>query len=804
MTLRFEGILSPWVGLLLAFAVATVAAFLYWREVRANSQRSTRLLPFIRAAAVFLVLLMLTGPLIHWSRTEQVHGRVLVMVDASKSMGTTDDQMAPAPKARLMKAMGLAKNPPLDDERALRRYLTGNTGKAAVAKFDATARWQRAESILFGSTDLAQKLADGGKSTVEIYALAGKETPLISSDGNRALPYRPEADATDLAAGLRARADDANADAPIIAVVLLSDGQHNQGASPLQAAQSLGHRRVPLYTIGFGASNAPPDLAVTGLDAPDAVHVDDRVRGRVVFQDGMPAGKPFTLRIETQAPPGASGQPRLLFESKLNTRGDGARRADFDFPMGLAAQQQIDALTSNDMEVMSLPVALRVTLTPVQGERNTANNTAELMVRAVRGRRKVLIVDGRPRWEFRYLRNLFERDRKWDTNALVSGIDPGGRPWPRGATLGTFPKDRDTLFTYDLIMLGDLPPALLRPEEIDWLRGFVADRGGGLVLIDGPRGNLRLFAGTPLGPLWPVQATAANAGAGPWVLRATQRGAALGALDLGAGEEQWRDMKAPRWLAGVEALPGAETLLEAAAGQLVTPAVVTRRFGAGKVWYQAFDESWRWRYDVADTYHRRYWNQVADAVMETPYAVRDKFVSLDVGSPSYDAGANAEIRALVRDAAGKPVAKPDAVATLLRDGAKVASIPLTPDENGGGRLRARTDALAPGRYDVSVSVKGVAPDQMKARVSFNVRGAAAGELANLTLNSALLNGMADAAGGKYFNEENAADVAGEIASLARTRTIESSYALWHNWPWFVPIVLLLSLEWILRKRAGMV
>ena len=39
--------------------------------------------------------------------------------------------------------------------------------------------------------------------------------------------------------------------------------------------------------------------------------------------------------------------------------------------------------------------------------------------------------------------------------------------------------------------------------------------------------------------------------------------------------------------------------------------------------------------------------------------------------------------------------------------------------------------------------------------------------------------------------------------MTQGRVIESDTVLWQSWWWFAPIVLLLTVEWIIRKRAGM-
>ena len=129
---------------------------------------------------------------------------------------------------------------------------------------------------------------------------------------------------------------------------------------------------------------------------------------------------------------------------------------------------------------------------PLAGEASTSNNEAPLRLAAIVQRQKVLLLDGRSRWETRYLRNLFERDEQWDVNAILAGPGVQQQELLRGPEAGQFPENRDQLFGYDLIVLGELELALLSAAEQRWLRNFVELRGGGLILIDGQRGTLKL------------------------------------------------------------------------------------------------------------------------------------------------------------------------------------------------------------------------------------------------------------------------------------------------------------------------
>ncbi|MGV4403377.1 hypothetical protein ACPWSK_25890, partial [Pandoraea pneumonica] len=66
-----------------------------------------------------------------------------------------------------------------------------------------------------------------------------------------------------------------------------------------------------------------------------------------------------------------------------------------------------------------------------------------------------------------------------------------------------FPPTRQELFTYDLLILGDIPisdpklPHGLDAERAQWVRDFVAE-GGGLVVIAGRQHAPASFARTPL------------------------------------------------------------------------------------------------------------------------------------------------------------------------------------------------------------------------------------------------------------------------------------------------------------------
>ena len=917
--LRFIGEWQLWLGVSVAAVLAAAAWRLYWRETRRRTDALRWLLPTLRALVVFLLVLMLTGPVLNHRTIIGELAHVLLFVDASESMTFTDEQMETPRKLFIAQQLGwlsadkfdvslkraaehlhaaqqlaasaksglpavefnelvqnftrevesaaelltkvkvdvwpavaaqntkflqelltparklTATEPSRDAARIVRELsaLTATAGKwekdlrqtlndyvtrvaampspdirAALERFDKTTRWQRLEAMLMGGapSPLAQMAA---KHHLELTALVGqKGEPLWWPEAGKLDPnmkapqvfsLAPTNNTTDLSDAVRARVLDLK-ETQRTAVVLFSDGQHNDGTSPAETAKMLGNRNTPVFTVGLGTQNLVQDLAVLDVKGPETIFPDARVRGEIALKDDMKPGMPFTLKIEHHG--------QVLWEKNLLTEQKHTRAVEFDFPAKefIAAELKRQ---DKDLTVAALPLNLKVSATVLEGEKSTNNNTGSLRFTAITQKPKLLLLDGRPRWEFRYLRNLFERDQRWEVNALLAGAGGEQRPWQRGLVTGTFPANREALMSYHLIVIGDLPQLQIRTDELEWMKEFVERRGGGLVFLDGRQEQLSRFTNSALASLFPVTWRGAAIDGAPVKFKLKAAGNTLAPLMLTSdaleNAQLWAALPGPHWVAPAFALPGSETLVEAVAADRVVPALVFRRYGAGRVLYAAHDESWRWRYNVGDLHHQKFWNQVSKWIMEPPFPVQDKFVSLDSGPANYQPGQSADIRIRVRDAEGRVQTRANAEAQLFRDGKKVGAVALAADENLGGTFRGRTQPLTPGSYEVRVQVEGLPETAMKARTEFVVAGRSGGgsELTQLNCDEALLRQMASHSGGEFFREEDWGGLVERLKPMSKGKVVESRTILWQSYWWFTTIVLLLVAEWVLRKRAGM-
>ncbi|MEJ7592522.1 MAG: VWA domain-containing protein [Planctomycetaceae bacterium] len=692
--------------------------------------------------------------------------------------------------------------------------------QSALAMFDETPRWRRAELGLSESS--AKVLATlREQHDVEVLMLHGEEvTPQdtvelassLSSQNATASIQTPLpsietfSNITDLSSGIAATQmatasateSEGASPQPKTAVVLLTDGQHNTGPSPLQTARVLGSQGVTFYSVSVGASEQASDLAVVGLEHPDLVFQKDMVRGVMVVRDQMPAGKPFVAQIRYEG--------EVLWQQQLLTQNLPERRIEFEFAIDELVTR-LGAQFASDIKQHAIPLAFDAAIAPLPEESETDNNQRTMRLAAIVSSYKVLIIDGRSRWETRYLRNVFERDEQWSVNTIIAGTGTEDAVLRRGDQDGQFPASRDALFDYDMIIFGEVSPDLFSAQDLEWLQEFVEIRGGGIVFIDGQRGTLLQLADTSLGSLLPVEWLPETIASKPTSLQLTDKGASESALTLAVDVPQnrrfWTELPAPHTLVAVDALPGSEVLVEVNVDGRQRPAMVTRAFGAGRVLYLAFDETWRWRYKVADTWHQRIWNQLAKYVMPRPFAVSDEYVSLDTGSVRYDFGASVDVRVRLLGLDGKPALNATADALIWKDGRVVSTVSLNADNDVPGIYRGRSGALPEGEYEVSVRASGYSESALKARSRFVVLPPESGEMTQTAANEQLLKQMALASGGVFLREEDMDRLPELLSPLSSGRVVESETLIWQSYWWFASIVMLLTVEWVLRKRAGL-
>ena len=244
---------------------------------------------------------------------------------------------------------------------------------------------------------------------------------------------------------------------------------------------------------------------------------------------------------------------------------------------------------------------------------------------------RVLYLEEAPRWEYRYLKNALLRSDP-NVNVQVYLFD-AGRDFPQEATDGTpslqtYPRTREELFAYDVVLLGDVPPerfGALPAERAAWLTLLTefAQAGGGVGFLAGERAMPNRYRDTPIEKLLPVELEPAG-GAGE---KSAITGTFVPRLAMADHEvvqlRSTTEQNTAMWEQGFPPLMAYYPVARAAEGADVVlvhpehrndhgPRVIAAaaQHDRGKTFFLATDETWRWRKPYGEKYQDTFWLNV--------------------------------------------------------------------------------------------------------------------------------------------------------------------------------------------------
>jgi uncharacterized membrane protein len=804
--LNWVGDIPIRVALVLAALLSALSLWLYRRQLR-KSDIGCRgwIIAGLRSMAIAMVVLTLAEPVIEMRTREGELARVTFLIDASRSMSVTE----PA----LDTATGFKQATKTADRFTRAAELLWRDGgilaalqddfDMRVVRFDQQLGgelWSTRSGPAVGTLDMAYDWAPTAWS--EATGLGDVLLDSISST-----EFKPEVDEAARAASARGET-----------LVLLSDGRHNYGRDPLSVTEQLARAGVKIFTIGFGRQPATSELMLQQFVLPERVVRSDTLRGSIILSQRLATGTRFTIQIEQAG--------KSVWQQTAIANDETQRDMGFALPVEELYQRALQEYPQGT-EITHLPLKLTARLSVEGAMHSPSHNSLDGYSLIAAHKSRLLIVDGRNRWETRYLKNAFARDPNWQVDTLiqsnmsVTGLTGGDSV---GSIAKGLPTTVEELSSYDLVILGEAEAPLT--PDLFWaaLRDWVELAGGGLIIIDGARESLRAPQLEILQRLSPVtwqplprnmSATVRrNQGSSQRSLlklrpQLTAVGQRMEALRLDTELETvspprlWSALPELEYVSRVQPLPGAEVWMEAVNEIDQTPLLITRRYGAGRVLFSASDETWRWRYEVAEQVHSRLWLQLAHGIKKSPLSLRNEFVSLDTGAASYATDQAIWLRCELRQADGSPAAGLPATAQITAGGRVVTTLALGEDALPG-RYSAELKGLPEGDYQVSIAAPNFTAQALALRSQFSVVAPPSQEMRELSCNVDLLQAIADRSGGEYLTEASAMDLVELLQPQVRGRIRTSALLLWQSFGWFAAIMLLLVAEWILRKRWGLV
>ena len=617
---------------------------------------------------------------------------------------------------------------------------------------------------------------------------------------------KPAAPATRIGDSLKLLNEETS-DLPLGAVVLLSDGGDNSGGIREDAIDALRARHIPVHTVGFGRERSEHDIEIDdAVIAPRAL-ADSRLAAKITLHQRGYSGGKVGLSIRDVG----SGQSKLLASRTVTLAQDGNLQTEtLMFNVGGAGAK-----------------TLQIAAAALPGEQNTANNAVTRVVNAASDPRRILYVEGEPRWEYKFIRQAEEDDRMVQISSIVRTTE--NKFYRQGLAdpqelAGGFPTRAEDLFVYQGLIVGSVNAGYFSPLQQDLIRQFVDRRGGGLLMLGGQfalgEGDWNASTLTDLLPtVLPTQIGTFHREADPksGVTHCTAELAPAGVDsvitrlvdDPTANAAKWKKLP---YLMDYED-PGAPKPGASVLANMITPEgrklplLITEDFGHGRTAIMATGGSWRWQMSspLGDTAHDLFWQQLLRwLVSDTPGHVVASVpaqVLLDSGAVTFSAQ--------VGDQQYNPAADAKVEAHILGPSGVNALVEMSAVPNSPGQFQGAWSAPKPGAYLTEITAQRTDPKtgtfkELGRDVLTFQRLDGVAENFHVEQNRTLLERLAAQTGGQYWKPSDLGKLAAAIPFSEAGITVRETKDLWNLPLVFLVLLALRFSEWWLRRKWGIV
>ncbi len=602
-----------------------------------------------------------------------------------------------------------------------------------------------------------------------------------------------DGEATDLAQSLSFAVEHGKHNA-LSGIVLLTDGVNNSQKDPLEVASVLKSNKLPVFVVGIG-SETTRDVELARVSANQSVIENSVVELSALVKGKNLVGKEIGIELLEEG--------RLVKKQTVSLKRGATRTA-----MKFSPQKSGFARYS-------------VRVIPDQDEHINENNSQDFIIDNRDRKARVLYVEGYPRAEFKYLRRAIDADPGIELISLLrTGPDKFYR---QGITdkqelKDGYPSGKRALFEYDAIILGSVERAFFTPEQLENTVAFVAQRGGGLLMLGGSQAfSQGGYAGSSIEDVLPVEMPAQSSRAvtshattfrDKYGLLVTPEGYRNPVLQLASDAAQNREI----WdslpdLEGYNLLgrakPGATVLAVHPLSEPSDPKIIMaqQRFGRGRSMVFATSSSWHWQMGMPheDSSHERFWRQVMRwLALGSPDPV-ESTTDKDIYVPN----AEVTLRADVRDSSFSSIKDATIKANIRKPSGGVEAISF---KWSSGETVDYSGAYHPketGMHLVEISAYSARGEFLGSSESAFLVEDSRAEFSDAHLQASFLKRVAEVSGGKYYHQDEARSLPDEISVMPGSYSKLVEYDLWDMPLFFLIVIVLVSGEWYLRRNRGL-
>ena len=786
-------------SVVLLAALFYAVIYFYRNEGRAGAPMRVRMfLAGVRCLVVALLAVIWLEPILATYIHRTIEAATILLVDRSASMNVRDLYPVANDARRVAEVVG--EGPVADGSGVVRTDLVSTVFTRDEARLIEQLRANNRVRV-FGFANDVTPLGEFERKASE----AG--VPTTQPTGALAAMSLPKATgtATNIGRALR-HAIETQGDEPVAAVVVFSDGRFNQGEPPEVAARYAKAKRIAVHAVGVGDPAPPRNVAVRAVDAPPNVFVKD----------------PFRLTVHLQAQ-GMNGGT-LAVQLIERAEGDDAEKIVDTKQAPVGADGNIEPLVFSRTvsEAAMMRYIARVIEQP--GETLLDDNASETTVRALDNKMRVLVVAGSPSWEYRYLMRMLTRDETVELSCWLQSADEEAVR-DGDAVIEQFPAEPSELFEYDCVVMLDPQPLDIDPAWTTHLETMVSNQGAGFIYVAGRTHSQRFMHSPNTGfllNLLPVVIDTTEADliineqghyqSTPWPIEVPDEAISHSVVRLADNDVDnaalWAHLPGVYWHYPTRREKPVATVLMRHSNPRMRNAygshvlLATQFFGAGRTAYLGFDTTWRWR-RLGQERFNQFWIQFLRHMVEGKLLSGQKRGLIQPGRDRYAVGEPVVVDARLLDARHQPMERSGVELAVRTEDGTTQRVELAAQPNRPGWYQARFVATHTGRHELMIELPGgEGADAATIRGQFQVSQPDL-EFRQIELNEPALETLAlESLGGQYIHINET----GELPNLIPSKTTElvldgQPISLWDRGWTLIVLIVLLGVEWAVRKRA---
>lgn len=730
---------------------------LAWYNSREVAGRRRWVLLSLRVIAVALLFAIFLQPGVRLENVTRVRNHIAVLLDASRSMAL-----------------------PGEDGTRLADLQAMFAGQA-----DVIDGWQADHQVdFFAVSDQARPIKGPAELTAE-----GDATRLLAGLEDIAARFRPE---------------------ELASVIVVSDGADNgalgqaKGEAPPTAVSLARRLKAPLHTVFTGPETPPRDVAITKVAYDDFAFVRNvvAIEAEVQVTGYEKLNLPVVLR---------RGETVLGARSLVVEEGKAKYAFEFEFVPDKTGKAVFT------LEVGNGP-----------NEQVLVNNRRQFVIRIIRDKIRVLQVVGRPSWDERFLRKLLKKNPNVDLISFFILRTGASIQVAHRDELSLIPFPTEELFnkqlgSFDLIVFQNFTYRGYQMRRfLPLIRDYVRD-GGGFVMTGGDLSYASGgYVGTPIAEFLPFglprdreklitedkyRATLTEAG----------KRHPITSLSLVPEENEaiWQGLPE---LVGNNKVTGIreDTVVLAThptrtAGGEPFPVVAARKFGEGRVLGVTTDSTWNWAFQAAadggdNRHYYKFWGNAIRWLIKDPAL---KPVRIEADRDTYPLGAEATLLTRVVGRDWAPAVDTPLTIEIERAWVDVAGqrqteivkridgrttengeyvVRYSPQKDGAYAATVRVDR---GDNEVidDTDVFVVAPDPI--------------ELRQVAARPDTLKALAAVGRGEARTLADGLDDLDRVEPKVVKVNRRKDVPLWSSGWLFLIVIIFPSLEWLLRRRWGL-